>query len=79
MIFASDLSFPLGVRLRRIQRHGCFCANPGRSGAQGEKEDSICRPVFCTHQLGPSASGDGEPVVEGIVYKMAKIHLGLWG
>lgn len=79
MIFASDLSFPLGVRLLRIQRHGCFCANPGRSGAQGEKEDSICRPIFCTHQLGPSASGDGEPVVEGIVYKMAKIHLGLWG
>ncbi|CAG02837.1 unnamed protein product [Tetraodon nigroviridis] len=55
---ASDPSFPLGVRVLRIQRHGRFCANPGRSGAQGEKEDSICRPVVCAYQLGPSASGD---------------------
>lgn len=64
--FASDLSFPLGVRLLRIQRHGFSSAKPGRSGAQGEEKDSVCRPVFCTHQLGPSASGDGEQVVDAI-------------
>lgn len=83
VIFASDLSFPLGVRLLGIQRHGCFCAKPGRSGAQGEKEDPICRSVFCAHQLGPSASGDGEQVVDRTEkfrgkYKFRSVGMMIW-
>lgn len=68
----SDLSFPLGVRLLRIQSYGRLRAERGRGGAQGEEEDPICCAGLRAHQLGPSASGDGEQAADRSVFDPKK-------
>lgn len=53
-----------GSQTTGIQNHGALPVNWGRGGAQREKEDPLCCTGLCTHQPGPSASGDGEQAAD---------------